>query len=228
MQVLAKPPIYLMWDRMSPASGRAGVGYGRDRQFSPRGVHLRRRAAQARPVGRAAVRGRYPHPHHPRDRAQHPDHRLRDGHGDRIPDGDRHGAGRRHRRHPSQLRAGPAGRPGAAGQEIRVRHGGQSAHHPSRRDARRRAGADEGEQHLRRSGGRGRRQRQSRQAGRHPDQPRRALCHRSAAERGRADDQGSAHHRARRRRARTRPSGCCISTASRSCWWSTAIIAASA
>ena len=54
--------------------------------------------------------------------------------------------------------------------------------HPER-DARRCARADEGEQHLRRPGGRGRRQRQQRrQAGRHPDQPRRALCHRSAAE----------------------------------------------
>ena len=37
----------------------------------------------------------------------------------------------------------------------------------------------------------------------------------------RADDQGQARHRARGRRARTRPSACCISTASRSCWWST-------
>ena len=113
-------------------SGRAGVGDGRDRQFSPRGVHLRRRAAQARPVGRAAVRGRYPHPHHPRDRAQPSDRRLRHGHGDRGQDGDRHGAGRRHRRHPPQSRAARAGRAGAPGQEVRIRHGGEPAHHPSR------------------------------------------------------------------------------------------------
>ena len=59
-------------------------------------------------------------------------------------DGDRHGAGRRHRRHPPQSRAGRAGRAGAAGQEVRIRHGGESAHHPARRDARRRARADEG------------------------------------------------------------------------------------
>ena len=37
----------------------------------------------------------------------------------------------------------------------------------------------------------------------------------------RADDQGAAGHRARGRRARTRPSGSCTSTASRSCWSST-------
>ncbi len=35
-------------------------------------------------------------------------------------------------------------------------------------------------------------------------------------------------HRARGRRRRTRPSACCISTGSRSCWWSTSNIAASA
>ena len=44
----------------------------------------------------------------------------------------------------------------------------------------------------------------------------------------RADDQGQADHGARGRRRRTRPSGCCTSTASRSCWWSTRTIAASA
>ena len=43
--------------------------------------------------------------------------------------------------------------------------------------------ADEGPQHFRHSGGRGRRQRQGRQAGRHPHQPRRALRHRSRARR---------------------------------------------
>ena len=50
-----------------------------------------------------------------------------------------------------------------------------------------------------------------RQAGRHPHQSRRALRHRSAPEGVRADDQGAARHRARGRRARTRPSACCIS-----------------
>ena len=39
------------------------------------------------------------------DPPQHPDHRLGDGHRDRGHDGDRHGAGRRHRRHPPQSRA---------------------------------------------------------------------------------------------------------------------------
>ena len=41
------------------------------------------------------------------------------------------------------------------------------------------------------------------------------------------DDQGPARHRARGRRTRARPSGCCINTGSRNCWWSTPIIAAS-
>ena len=69
------------------------------------------------------------------------------------------------------------------------------------RDAGRRAGADGGASHFRHSGGRRRRQRQGRrQAGRHPHQPRRALCHRSAAESLRADDQGEAGHGARGRR----------------------------
>ena len=48
---------------------------------------------------------------------------------------------------------GGSGRAGAAGQEIRIRHGGQSAHHRSRRDALRRAGADERSRLLRHSGG---------------------------------------------------------------------------
>ena len=141
--------------------------------------------------------------------------------------GHRHGAGRRHRRHPSQLRAGRAGGAGAQGEEVRIRHGGESAHHPSRRDARRRARADEAAQHFRHSRGGGRRQRQGRQAGRHPDQSRRALRHRHAPARRRTDDQGQADHRARRASARRRPSGCCISIASRSFWWSTTTIAAS-
>ena len=73
------------------------------------------------------------------------------------------------------------------------------------------------------------RQRQGRrQAGGHPHQPRCALRRRSAPESRRADDQGQAGHGARRRAVRTRPSGCCTSTASkRSSWW-TMPIAASA
>ena len=100
-----------------------------------RSAHLRRRPAQAGPVRAAAVRRRHPHPHHPRNRAQHPDHRLGHGHRHRGQDGDRHGAGRRHRRHPPQSRAGGAGRAGAPGQEVRIRHGGEPGHHriPARR-----------------------------------------------------------------------------------------------
>ena len=194
----------------------------------PRRPHLRRRADQARPVGRAAFRRGHPLPNHPRHRAQYPDRRLGHGHGDRGAYGDRHGAGRRHRRHSPQSRSGGAGGAGAPGQEIRIGHGGEPGHHSSRRDARRRADADAGEPHLRHPGGRGRRQRPRRQAGRHSHQSRRALCHRPAAKNLRADDQGRSGHGARRASARTRPNGCCTSTASRSFWWSMAIIAASA
>ena len=145
-------------------------------------------------------RSRHPHAHHPRDRAQHPDHRLGHGHGDRSADGDRHGAGRRHRRHPPQPRAGRAGRAGAPGQEVRIRHGGQPVTIEPDATLADALDADEGAQHLRHPGGRGRRQRQRRQARRHPHQPRRALRHRSAADGRRADDQGRADHRARGRR----------------------------
>ena len=44
-----------------------------------------------------------------------------------------------------------------------------------------------------------RQQRRARQTGRHPDQPRRALCHRSAAENLRIDDARKSRHGARRR-----------------------------
>ena len=60
--------------------------------------------------------------------------------------------------------------------------------------------SDAGTRHFRHSGGRGRRQRPCRQAGRHPHQSRRALRHRPAPAGRRADDQGPAHHRARGRR----------------------------
>ena len=64
--------------------------------------------------------------------------------------------------------------------------------------------------------------------GRHPHQPRRALRLRSVAEGGRADDPRRPGHGRRDRSTRTRPSGSCISTASRSCSSSTRTIAASA
>ena len=93
-----------------------------------------------------------------------------------------------------------AGRAGAPGQEVRIRHGGEPAHHRARRQPAGGARPDEGEPHLRRPGGGGRRQSANgRQTGRHPDQPRRALCHRSAPARLRADDQGQPDHRARGR-----------------------------
>ena len=67
-----------------------------------------------------------------------------------------------------------AGRGSPAGEEIRVRHGGEPGHHRPRRDARRRPRADARPRHLRHSRGGGRRRPAAmRQAGRHPDQPRR-------------------------------------------------------
>ncbi len=74
--------------------------------------------------------------------------RLRDGHGDRGAHGDRHGADRRARRHPSQSLAAGAGRSGAPGEEVRVRDGGEPDHHLPRRDARRRLRADEAARHF--------------------------------------------------------------------------------
>ena len=150
-----------------------------------RSLYVRRRASEARSFGHPALGSRHPLPRHPRDPAQHPDHRLRDGYRHRSADGDRHGAGRRHRRHPSQFRRRGPGRAGAAGQEVRIRNGGQSADHRPRRDAVGRAGADERSRLLRHSGGDRRRQGHARQAGRHSHQPRRALCHRSAGRRSR-------------------------------------------
>ena len=131
---------------------------------------------------------------------QYSRHRLRHGHGHRSAHGDRHGAGRRHRRHPSQLRYRRAGGAGPPGQEIRIRHGGEPAHHRARREARRCADTDEGPRHLRHPGGDRRRRRQARQARRHSHQPRRALCHRSGPEGLGADDEGKSRHGARGRR----------------------------
>ena len=134
------------------------------------------------------ARSRHPDAADPVDLAQRPDPLRRDGHGHRGAARHRHGAGRRHGRHPPQPHARPAGRAGAAGEEVRVRHGGEPGDHPSRRDARRCARPDEGAQHLRHPGGRGRRRAGT--AGRHPHQPRRPLRLRPVAEGGGADDQG--------------------------------------
>ena len=163
-------------------SGETELAMAAKNNASPReGAHLRRRAAQARPVGRAAVRRRYPLPHHPLDPAQYPDHRLRHGHGDR---------GRRWRspwRRPAASASSTAissrtSRPAQVRQVKKFESGmvvNPLTIEPGR-DARRGARPDEGEPHFRHPGGRRRRQRQGRQAGRHPDQPRRALRHRSA------------------------------------------------
>ena len=82
-----------------------------------------------------------------------------------------------------------------AREAFRIRHGGEPAHHRAARQAGRRARPDEGARHFRHSGGGGRRQRPRRQAGRHPDQPRRALRDRSGTAGLRADDQGQARSR---------------------------------
>ncbi len=76
----------------------------------------------------------------------------------------------------------------------------QSADDFSGCEARRRADADEGERHLRRSGGHRRRSGKAGQAGRHSDQSRRALRHRSGPEGLGTDDAREPRHRARKRR----------------------------
>ena len=63
---------------------------------------------------------------------------------------------------------------------------------------------------------------------RHPDQPRRALRQRSAPAGRRADDPASTSSPCARTSRATRPSACCTSTASRSSWSSTMLIAAPA
>ncbi len=94
-----------------------------------------------------------------------------------------------------------AGRPGGAGEEVRVGHGGESGHHPSRGHSRRCAEADGRPSDLRHTGGRAWGERRARgQAGRHPHQSRRALRHQSQPARGRADDQRRPHHRQGKRR----------------------------
>ena len=147
-------------DALARHFGPCGVGNGNDfKRPTARSIHLRRRAVEAGPVRRHAVGSRYPLAHHAQHPAQYPDRRFGHGYRDRSAYGDRHGAGRRHRRHAPQSRTRRAGGAGAPGEEIRIRHGGEPGHHPSRRDARRCAGADAGASHFRHSGGRRRRQR---------------------------------------------------------------------
>ena len=94
------------------------------------------------------------------------------------------------------------GRRSPQGQEVRVRHGRRPDDHRARCHPGRCAGADEVAQVLRRAGGRGR----HRPAARHPHQPRRPLCQRSAPGGQRTDDARragqAAGHRAQRRRPR--------------------------
>ena len=137
------------------ARRRAGAsGVGNAQEQSPRGLHLRRRAHQARPVGRAPLGGGYPHPHHARHHAQYPDRRL--GHGYR----DRGAASPSPWRRPAASASFTAisnrrtGRAGPPREEIRKRHGGQSGDHRAGCDACRRAGADGAASHLRHPGGR--------------------------------------------------------------------------
>jgi hypothetical protein len=92
----------------------------RNRHRSP-GADLRRCAAPARPFRGDARPGRCPYPDRRRHRAQHSDRVGGHGYGDRIATGDRHGAGRRHRRHPPQFFADRAGRASQASEEIRTR-----------------------------------------------------------------------------------------------------------
>ena len=171
---------------MPPFAGQPahGVGYDRDRRIVlSRGADLRRRAAAARPFGRRAERGRHHHAAHPLDQPQPADHFLGNGYGDRGAARHRHGASRRHRGYPPQSRARTAGRGSPQGEAFRERHGGQSDHHLSRRDARRRARLDAPAQHFRHSRRRARRQRASVAALRHSHQPGRAFRRQSAAAR---------------------------------------------
>jgi IMP dehydrogenase len=64
-----------------------------------------------------------------------------------------------------------------------------------------------------------------RQAGGHPDQPRCALCRKSAPAGRRTDDQATIWPRCARASARKKRAACCISAGSRSCWWWTMPIA---
>ena len=135
------------------------------------------------------------HPGHALHLPQHPHPFLRHGHRDRGPPRHRHGAGGRRRRHPPQPGARGAGPPGGAGEEVRIGHRAEPGDHPPRRHAARGARPDGRALDLGRAGGRDAQERlRQGPARRHPDQPRRALCHQFRAARLRADDQGQAHH----------------------------------
>ena len=84
------------------------------------------------------------------------------------------------------LTPGGAGGSGAAGEEVRIRDGGEPGHHRSRRDACRCAGTDEAVRDFGHPGG-GAEREGARAAGRNPDQPRRPLRLRSRGE-GRGPD----------------------------------------
>ena len=181
------------------------------------------------PAASGILPGRHRHryPAHPRNQPRHPADVGGDGHGDRGAPGDRHGAGRRHRRHPpATCRSPRPGRRGPQGQEVRGR-ASWSTRSPSipSRPWPTRCGLMADHQHFGHPGGRA--QHRASLVGiltnrdvRFATDPRQPVS--------RADDQGQAGHGARGRRRARRPSGCCISTASRSCWWSTTTTAASA
>ncbi len=156
-----------------------GDGGDRNELYSRR-TCVRRRPAAPGLERRHAERNQYRDAAHPPDPSQPADPLRGDGHRDRGEARDRHGGGRRHRRHPPQSRARGSGRGGAQGQEVRERHGGRSDHHLSRRDAGRCARAHAPRLDLGHSGGRARSRRQAGEARRHSHQPRRALRRRSA------------------------------------------------
>ena len=115
-----------------------GIGHGKDHRNRNRrtGADLRRRAAAARPFRSHAGR-------RPTSRTRIAgdidlNMPILSAAMDTVTEcaaRHRHGAGRRHRRHPPQSVAGRAGRAGPPGQEVRIRHGGQPGHHRPRRDA---------------------------------------------------------------------------------------------
>ena len=186
-------------------------------------ARLRRRTRRAGLLPGPAVGHRHAHPLHPHHPAQHPHHLRRHGHRQRGPDGHRHGPAGRHRRHPQEPGSRRAGRAGPPRQEVRVRHGGEPAHHPPRPDARRCPRPDDHQPHQRHPGGGARHQ----PPGRHRHQPRRPLRLGPHAEGLRTDDAGGPGDGRRPASRRTRPAGCCTATASRSCWWWTMPTAAS-
>ncbi len=110
------------------------------------------------------------------------------------------------------------GAPRRPGEEVRVGDGGRSGDDRPGGDARRCPVADGPAPHIGHPRGRAARWRRPRQAGRHSHQSRCPLRRQSAAAGLRVDDQGAAGHRQAKGSPSRRPSACCISTASRSCW----------